>query len=57
MKKITANSLKKFLADNNMHRYDICKLLNKSKRTIDRYIVDGIDASLFELLQLKVIKK
>ena len=57
MKKISASTLKRFIDGQGLHRYDICPILGKSKRTVDRYIVDGIDASLFELLQLKVIKK
>lgn len=49
--KISARQLKEYCKENNIEKYSLCKILDVSKRTIDRSFVNGLDFVKFEYIK------
>jgi len=49
--KISAKQLKEYCTKNNIEKHSLCKILDVSKRTIDRAFVNGLDFVKFEYIK------
>ena len=50
VKKIGKKEVERVLAENNLQKYDICKICCCSPRTVDRWLSSGMPENQFKLL-------
>lgn len=50
VKKIGRTEIEKVLTQNNLQKYDICKICFCSPRTVDRWLSSGMPENQFKLL-------